>query len=248
MIIAGKELLEEGILENLERSEIRSASCYLTTGVIIPSGASALEFSKEKSPVTLMLQPGEIAWVVSKEVINLKSRKDISGLLTLRSTLTKKGLLAIDTGIIDPGWWGPMKTMLVNVSNRRVTISTGEAFFRVLFFRHAEIDDEFLITPAAQTYDDFIVERHADVLESYDASFLSRHSQPEEQSEKLLHELSSWLLKRYWKWLFLLAATLPLILVALAGILYWYFFQDVNLEEMQEFIETYKALSGNEGS
>jgi dUTPase len=105
----------------------RATTYDATVGLIIQSG-------KALTADTFTLPPRGIVWVVSKERFHLPDT--VTGLATLRTTWTHQGVLALNVGIIDPGWEGPLATALVNLSNSDFDISVGDSFFRVLFNEH----------------------------------------------------------------------------------------------------------------
>jgi len=77
------------------------------------------------------LKPQGIAAVVSKEVIKLPA--DVCAFASVKTSLCRKGVLAINIGIIDPGWEGPISSVLLNFgkSNRQLRID--DAFLRLTF-------------------------------------------------------------------------------------------------------------------
>ena len=70
-----------------------------------------------------------MVWVLSKEEFNLPNT--VTGIATLRTTYTKQGILALNVGIIDPNFEGPISTVLINFSDRPRRIKVGESFFSV---------------------------------------------------------------------------------------------------------------------
>src|SRR5437870_4781417 len=52
------------------------------------------------------IKPGHMVQVVSAEVFNLSDQ--VTGHVTYKTTLTKKGIWALTVGIVDPGWDGPV--------------------------------------------------------------------------------------------------------------------------------------------
>lgn len=98
---------------------------------------------------TYRLPPRGIIWVVSKETF--KFGNSHTGLATLKTTLTHKGILALNVGVIDPGFEGPLATALVNFSRTTVKLQRGSPFFRVLVAEH---------TPAS-IFKPVIEDRHA---------------------------------------------------------------------------------------
>lgn len=77
------------------------------------------------------LKPRGVVWVVSNEEFHIPN--DITGLATLRTTWTHDGVLALNVGILDPGWEGPVATALVNFGNADFVVEKGTQFFRILF-------------------------------------------------------------------------------------------------------------------
>jgi hypothetical protein len=91
---------------------------------------------KSISGNSFILPPRGIVWVISKETFRLPG--DITGLATLRTTWTHQGILALNLGIIDPGWNDHLATAVVNFSKSNFEITKGVPFFRVLFLTHKD--------------------------------------------------------------------------------------------------------------
>gem|GEM_PF-3424748 len=66
---------------------------------------------------------------------------NVSGLAYLRTTFTRKGLFALNTGVIDPHYKGPISTILLNFSKEKIEVHKGEKFFRIMFFEHQDVSD-----------------------------------------------------------------------------------------------------------
>lgn len=82
------------------------------------------------------LKPRAIAWVISAERFVLPST--VTGLTTLRTTWTKRGILTLTVGIVDPGYESHLSTAVINFSKTDFVISVGEPFFRTVFFKHLD--------------------------------------------------------------------------------------------------------------
>jgi deoxycytidine triphosphate deaminase len=80
---------------------------------------------------TYTIKSRGVVWVISKEEFNLAD--DVTGVAALKTSLAHDGLFALNVGVIDPGWKGPVATALVNFSRDPVTIYRGQAFLRVMF-------------------------------------------------------------------------------------------------------------------
>ena len=136
--ILTRKLVTGGTVENLKNS-----TYDLTVGEIIPIGKDAYRTRanararREEPRTTHFLEPREMVWVLSKEEFALP--KDVTGLATLRTTFTKQGILALNVGIIDPFFRGPISTALINFSDRPRPIHVGDKFFRVVFLEHTDV-------------------------------------------------------------------------------------------------------------
>ncbi|WP_425081186.1 dCTP deaminase domain-containing protein [Ruegeria arenilitoris] len=90
------------------------------------------------------LKPGEMVQVVSAEEFNLPN--NVTGHVTYKTRLTRKGIWALTVGIIDPGWNGPMTTTLFNFSKVEFPVAIGTPFLRVSLFQHKGVHDSLLKT------------------------------------------------------------------------------------------------------
>jgi deoxycytidine triphosphate deaminase len=72
-----------------------------------------------------------IVQVISAE--RLRIPLNVTGIATVKTTLCNEGLLALNIGIIDPGYEGLISSFLVNFSNEARLLSHGEPFLRLQF-------------------------------------------------------------------------------------------------------------------
>src|SRR5262245_58360535 len=107
--------------------QVQASSFDLTIGSIFNN-----EGKKVDGQYTI--QPGCLVQVVSSEVFSLSDC--LTGHVTYKTTMTKKGIWALTVGIVDPGWDGPLATTLLNFSRVDHTIAAGDAFLRVSLFEH----------------------------------------------------------------------------------------------------------------
>ncbi len=64
----------------------------------------------------------------------------MTGITTLRTTWTRKGLLTLTVGIVDPCYDGYLSTAVINFSNTAFSLQKGDTFFRTAFFQHEKAD------------------------------------------------------------------------------------------------------------
>lgn len=106
----------------------RGSSFDLTVGTI-------LDHNGNKVDGPFVLKPGYMVQVVSAEVFKLPDA--VTGHVTYKTALTRRGIWALTVGIVDPGWNGPVTTTLLNFSRIDCAVAPGDAFLRVSFFGHA---------------------------------------------------------------------------------------------------------------
>nr|WP_277396984.1 hypothetical protein [Paraburkholderia sp. Ac-20342] len=128
---------------------------------------------------TFKLVPRGIVWVVSREEFHLPL--DVTGLATLKTTWTHGGVLALNVGVIDPGWHGPVATALVNLGVEDFHIEKGQQFFRVLFHEHEGSNGDMQVVDR-ETY----VEQIAQKSKKFSKTFLNMDSLISEVSNQVL--------------------------------------------------------------
>ena len=84
MLIVGQRIIADGLLQDASPAHIRSASYYLRVHSIIPAGEEAREFDVAKPKKNHVIQPGGLAWIVSKESFSIKNC-GVTALVTLRA-------------------------------------------------------------------------------------------------------------------------------------------------------------------
>jgi dUTPase len=126
-LLSGEEIKTLGVVEGSTNADLYRASTYdLSVGEIIPSGhwSGGTEYT---------VPSGGTVRVVSKE--SLKMPKDITGHALLKNELCRKGVLAINIGVIDPGFEGPISSILINFGRGDFIVKQGDPFLRISFHR-----------------------------------------------------------------------------------------------------------------
>lgn len=127
MVLIAQEIANRGIVRDGVEAGKRPTTYDATVGCIIQEG-------KEISQNNFKLAPRGIVWVISAETFDVPD--NATGLATLRTTWTHDGLLALNVGIVDPGWNGPLAAAVVNFSQDSFMINKGDSFLRVVFHGH----------------------------------------------------------------------------------------------------------------
>ncbi len=154
-----------------------------------------------------------MVWVLSKEEFAMPN--NVTGLATLRTTFTKQEILALNVGIIDPFFQGPISTALINFSDRPRRIEVGDRFFRVAFFEHVDVT-AFHAHDESLERSTYIKELETVSFSDFAPSFLNIPTFDDEYYRK-----------KFWSIIFLgiaknLKISIPLIFVT--AMVYWYLF------------------------
>ena len=127
MILTGSQIRTASIVHNPSSSGWRDTTYDATVGEIIQEGVPVKED-------TFVLAPRALVWIISNEEFHIPN--DVTGLATLKTGWTHKGILALNVGIVDPGWHGPLAAAVVNFSKTKFVISKNDPFLRVIFHEH----------------------------------------------------------------------------------------------------------------
>lgn len=138
-LLTKNRIMSEGIVlhpEGLPISQYRQLggerdSTYdATVGKILCDGKSLGS--------SIMLAPRGVVWVISYEEFKLP--KNITAIASLRTTWAHNGIFALNVGIVDPGYHGPVATALVNFSTEDFEVRIGDPFMRLMFLEHDQTD------------------------------------------------------------------------------------------------------------
>jgi len=173
MILNDEQITAQNLVKDPVARGARASTYDATVGEIISEG----EIVDENS---FTLPKRGIVWVISHEQFTLPP--NITGLATLRTTWTHNGILALNLGIIDPGWKGHLATALVNFGNGKFKVSKGEPFFRIMFHEHAPSQVPPKSSPPERQYMEDILSKSR----LFSQTFLGMDSLVQEVSEQVL--------------------------------------------------------------
>ena len=148
-------LIEEGVIQNCDPSQVNAASIDITLGNIVWSEGRSrfndlIDLQKKEAPLMLSwdisdssfdLSPGEFILASSREVFNLPN--NIAAEYKLKSSLARAGLDHLNAGWADPGWNGSVLTLeLKNVLTRHtLRLRPGMKIGQMVFFRGETVPD-----------------------------------------------------------------------------------------------------------
>jgi deoxycytidine triphosphate deaminase len=108
---------------------IRDASYDLQVGYVIMNGRAYDPTKAEDRRVEI--PPQQTFTIVSKEVLNITN--GYVGYAFLKTSVARRGILAINTGIIDAGWHNHLATTAINFHKDAFPIFDAKSFLRITF-------------------------------------------------------------------------------------------------------------------
>jgi deoxycytidine triphosphate deaminase len=137
-MIVGHDILLKKLIKGGLEANLKHSTFDLTIGEIIPIGKEGIQARRKPEGISsYIIEPREMVWILSAEEFSMPN--DVTGIATLRTSFTQQGMLALNVGIIDPFFEGPISTALLNFSDVPREIKVGTAFFRVIFVEHADV-------------------------------------------------------------------------------------------------------------
>ncbi|MDB4223948.1 hypothetical protein N9850_09270 [Granulosicoccus sp.] len=173
MLITGDKILTKKLILGGDPQQLKSAGYHLKIHSIISNNQGSKGNSVLEPVTAYNLRPSEMAIIVSQETFAIPKGAGITALVTLASSMTKQGLLALDHGIVDPSYEGPIGTLIINFSNTNVMLREGDEFFRVLFLTHEPIKDSVDYPCQKFTHDEYIKVQQNILLTKFSSSFLN---------------------------------------------------------------------------
>lgn len=191
MLVTGNQITEQTLLSNADANNLRGASYYLRIHSIIPAGEETKSYDPSKPRTIHTLEPGGMAWVISEEQFHI-DKTTVTALVTLRSSFTKKGLLALDVGLVDANFFGPIGSLVINFSKKPIRLDAKEEFFRVLFFEHAKAEGKQIPEVIKYTHETYAKKILADMVGGFSSTFL----QTAEMEERIVKSLENGLVEK----------------------------------------------------
>jgi dUTPase len=150
---------------------------YEFTAAVLFKGASA-----EPRPIDpgnpIVIEPTELVWIKAREEIRMPA--NAVGLWVQTQTLSRQGLLLLNTTLIEPGYEGPLHAVFVNFGNKKVVIDAGTKIAKVLFLGLDQPADE-LLSFDVSGYDRSIL----DISSNSPVSFMRLESLVSDQKKEL---------------------------------------------------------------
>lgn len=169
MFLNYKQIISGKYIIDAHKDHYRTASYDLRVDKIITPNGEVI--SKEgNAEGKYKIKPNSIIVAVSMERIELPY--DIIGHAHVRTTLSQKGLMANNIGIIDPGYKGPISSVIVNYGKGDFEIVTGTTFLRINLSKIDKPTPELSLN-YAPAKDAYVEDRKRDMLAYFGEAFIN---------------------------------------------------------------------------
>jgi deoxycytidine triphosphate deaminase len=177
MLLSDQEIKNRRLVENRIEAHFRAASYDLSVGTII-----SVEGKEEEGEY--WLKPQGIVEIISRERVKLP--KDVVGYVMVKTSLCNQGILALNIGIVDPGYEGFLSTTLLNFGKNKFLLRINDVFLRLTFL-------DCYISPRSNRpspvgYRDYVRGKR-EKMENFPETFLNLEATVQEASEPLFEDL-----------------------------------------------------------
>ena len=129
MVLNSDQILAMGLIsQGMNISSLRDCGYDLTISTLLGKTDAG---SIEENTDDFDLNPQGIALAVSEEILKLP--ENVCAHVLVKTSLCREGILAINIGVVDPGWQGPISSILLNFGKSAYRLKKGEAFLRLTF-------------------------------------------------------------------------------------------------------------------
>ena len=115
------------------------------------------------------LAPQGMVKVISRETITLPA--NITAYVHVKTGLCNQGVLALNIGIVDPCFSGPLQSTLINFGKKTYFVKSGSVFGRITF--HKQVEPETNPKPMVRSMEEVLESAKADVDRYLAADFLN---------------------------------------------------------------------------
>lgn len=124
---------------------------------IAGDGQQEVAFIGEANAAELVIDPGKMVWIRTKEQVNLPN--DIVGFWWQTNTLSRKGLMLVNMSMVEPGYCGDLACLFVNFGNQKISISKDTHIAKMVFMDIKEsVDSPYLKSNTRTNYDNVLKE------------------------------------------------------------------------------------------
>jgi deoxycytidine triphosphate deaminase len=188
MMLNSKEIQSLGLIASgFEMSSLRDAGYDLRIAALMSKRETG-EVDRFDDDVDL--KPQGIAAVISTEIIKLPT--NICAYASVKTTLCREGVLAINTGVVDPGWEGPLSSIVLNFGKDIYRLRAGEPFIRLTFHFIDDLHQPLSAPHEREKYEAQIRQKFSKRLAD---NFMNLDAAAQKGSEQLNRDMKAMLFK-----------------------------------------------------
>lgn len=205
-MIIGDRIREAGIVSPEPSENLKNSTCDLTVGEIIPTGDQSRKVER-RARRSFLLKPSHMVFVVTLQKLTLP--RNVTGVATLVTSMTKEGILCLNTGIVDPGYSGHLGATLVNFSTQPRKIYLDQRLFRVIFLEHEDVPDKYF-KPYQVSKRDYTFDQVEKAKDEFAETFLDVQGIHRLAKDRAWSIVTQSMLSNWLPWLALLVSVLSL--------------------------------------
>src|ERR1019366_144724 len=147
-----KRVVSQKLIESHDSKQIKYCGCELTLGkaVAAKSGEVLSDMHKPRNWFSnlrttqhcFVIEPSETKILVTKEKLNMP--EDLCATYGQLNRLANKGLMILNTSIVEPGYSGPLSCVLVNFSSQKHALSPGDPIAKLTFHQVCGVPKKLL--------------------------------------------------------------------------------------------------------
>lgn len=191
MPLTKSQIQAEGLILSDRPEGYRAAGYDLAIEAILiapPSGEGSASSDIRECREAYRLSSAGMVKVISREIVSLPN--NIVGYALVKNSMSNKGVLAINIGVIDPGYNGPISSTLINFGPDPLILMPGEPFLRLSFHRIEESCNA--AKGVSYTKEKYLEMAKTDILRSGSDKFLNLSQLSEELIRNGLERLKKW--------------------------------------------------------
>ena len=201
LLLNSREIVALGLIaEGYQHEHLRDAGYDVTVAKVYGENECGIVSTRSDY---WELKPQGIAVVVSNEVVRVPS--NICAHASVKTTLCREGVIAVNTGIVDPGWQGPISSVVVNFGKESYTLRKDDVFLRLTFSEVSRLDTQ--LEPAPQLRTNY----EATIKDKFETRLSDSFLDIERASEKHLEKSTAALRSKLITWI-------PIAALFLAGV------------------------------
>lgn len=162
MLLNSLEIQSQNIIVNAKKENYTESSYNLRIGKIITHEGKILD--------SIDLAPQGLITVISEEELHIPN--SVLGIATVKNGLSQKGVLALNIGLIDSGWTGPINSTIINFGKGTYTLSRGDVFLRITVNKYNKLPSD-LLEPITYKPEQYLRKTITDIRAYLGEKFLS---------------------------------------------------------------------------